>query len=1114
MLYQTDWSLLCQGAALKYIPHIVSDVLSVFDQREFASVMANFIRNVPEDRLTKQKLMCLLDFVQSEMIKRPEPRSILLPVMLESVKFQIENNEELELCAQILTATMEVLFDKRLSKSANSGTLLFIMRVALRPVVQVIVRLIEANEQVILGQYVALLLSLLEELDACTYRSYISDFVTRTDLMDFITELLMLFRDLLSHPVFPVDWFQMTFVQNSIILKILCYAASTVKARFLHEKFDYQVCSNFFQTAVSFITHKQLQLENFPAKKRKSILEKFRDMRLTCGRELVRSMWFSMNQKNEFIPCLVGSILEVTLIPVEEVRKLTIPIFFDMMVTEFYLRASATLVSTPVVLRGNFSYRSAVVEFETEFITKLDQLIDAGSGDAKYADTFVRLDKVDVYEIDGVISFEQNMSHSKAGRYFYSMMQLCSSHTEPLREEGMRVTRTVELLIGRLLDFRAVRLYHNNINNRMSCTVSLLNFYYDIGHMDLYIKYLYKLYELHKQQENYVEAALTLALHADCLKWSDSPAKAQHLHSSFHSCRTQRDLKEALSLQMIELFDRGELWEKAIGVCQVLQREYEHSTFEYDKLSDLLARENVEDNATFVYRGDGYERLADFATRIQAEFPRANLLNSLDPPSDEIKSSGEQYLQINKVDPVCDEQMKRISGRIKDPHILWYHKCNEVQKFSFSRRISRRLSDCTSSSVDEQQENEFGLMWLERSILVTSCLFPGILRWFPVTSESHVDLSPVEVAVEAMTTAVKDLERLINDAELHRERSLKPLAAKLQGMLQPAVMGGIQNYEKVFFNESFTCRCDQKTLDLLDILKDRIAAQVPLLEKGVYLHAQLCSCEQREFHCLLVSCFKEYKSHVEQHYGARVSLLPENAVLDMPRAQSLQKQHSMDGYMFNDARSPHSSSLVNRKANSVRDWQGSTSTPWLLRSGMMTTLSGSSVPRRIHQKETASRRKAAATSEKEVTISRASTDSISSAQSTDGHSYVLPIVLTEKLTPLRPPRPDSNVSKGSSQNPSNLSSNRFTSSLERLNGARSSLLTFTNFDELSLTGDEEEPINSTPPPLPPRRDSGHVEVSAVISPLLSPMSPTCQRLPSMITVPRREKPLPPLPTKP
>ncbi|KFD46483.1 hypothetical protein M513_12625 [Trichuris suis] len=275
------------------------------------------------------------------------------------------------------------------------------------------------------------------------------------------------------------------------------------------------------------------------------------------------------------------------------------------------------------------------------------------------------------------------------------MMQLCSSHTEPLREEGMRVTRTVELLIGRLLDFRAVRLYHNNINNRMSCTVSLLNFYYDIGHMDLYIKYLYKLYELHKQQENYVEAALTLALHADCLKEKMSKMYRNIL-------KHQRAEPEYFRVGFFGL-----------GFPSFLQ------------------------NATFVYRGDGYERLADFATRIQAEFPRANLLNSLDPPSDEIKSSGEQYLQINKVDPVCDEQMKRISGRIKDPHILWYHKCNEVQKFSFSRRISRRLSDCTSSSVDEQQENEFGLMWLERSILVTSCLFPGILRWFPVTSESH-----------------------------------------------------------------------------------------------------------------------------------------------------------------------------------------------------------------------------------------------------------------------------------------------------------------------------------------------------------------------------------------
>lgn len=37
-----------------------------------------------------------------------------------------------------------------------------------------------------------------------------------------------------------------------------------------------------------------------------------------------------------FVPGLVGSILEMTLIPETELRRHTIPIFFDMMQCEFY----------------------------------------------------------------------------------------------------------------------------------------------------------------------------------------------------------------------------------------------------------------------------------------------------------------------------------------------------------------------------------------------------------------------------------------------------------------------------------------------------------------------------------------------------------------------------------------------------------------------------------------------------------------------------------------------------------------------------------------------------------------------------------------------------------
>lgn len=45
---------------------------------------------------------------------------------------------------------------------------------------------------------------------------------------------------------------------------------------------------------------------------------------------------YSGSHKIQFIPGLVGLFLEMTMIPEVELRKKTIPIFFDMMQCEFY----------------------------------------------------------------------------------------------------------------------------------------------------------------------------------------------------------------------------------------------------------------------------------------------------------------------------------------------------------------------------------------------------------------------------------------------------------------------------------------------------------------------------------------------------------------------------------------------------------------------------------------------------------------------------------------------------------------------------------------------------------------------------------------------------------
>ncbi|KAK5618409.1 Dedicator of cytokinesis protein 1 [Crenichthys baileyi] len=73
-----------KGAALKYIPTIVNDVKLVFDPKELSKLFTEFILKVPQGRLVKQKLDCLIDIVHSDLFTHhesihPSIRSSILP---------------------------------------------------------------------------------------------------------------------------------------------------------------------------------------------------------------------------------------------------------------------------------------------------------------------------------------------------------------------------------------------------------------------------------------------------------------------------------------------------------------------------------------------------------------------------------------------------------------------------------------------------------------------------------------------------------------------------------------------------------------------------------------------------------------------------------------------------------------------------------------------------------------------------------------------------------------------------------------------------------------------------------------------------------------------------
>ncbi len=75
---------------------------------------------------------------------------------------------------------------------------------------------------------------------------------------------------------------------------------------------------------------------------------------------------------------------------------------------------------------------------------------------------------------------------------------------------------------------------------------------------------------------------------------------------------------------------------------------------------------------------------------------------------------------------------------------------------------------------------------------------------------------------------------------------------------------------QAFFHDHFLAACSAEERELVVRLKECIAAQVPLLEWGVCVHAWRAGEAEQPFHDMLLRAFHKTKLHVEQKYGKKV----------------------------------------------------------------------------------------------------------------------------------------------------------------------------------------------------------------------------------------------------
>uniref|UniRef100_A0A671L9R0 Dedicator of cytokinesis protein 1-like n=1 Tax=Sinocyclocheilus anshuiensis TaxID=1608454 RepID=A0A671L9R0_9TELE len=794
-----------KGAALKYVPTIVNDLKLVFDPKELS-----LLTSACKEIISPVVCVCV------------DCREILLPLMTEQLKLHLENHEELDSCCQLLSNILEVLYRKDVGPT--QWHVQIIMEKLLRTVNRTVISM--GRDSTLIGSFVACMTGTLRQMDDYHYTHLISTFgKMRTDV-DFLMETFIMFKDLIGKNVYPADWVIMNMMQNKVFLRAINQYAAVLSKKFLDQtNFELQLWNNYFHLAVAFLTQESLQLENFSSDKRAKIFHKYQDMRRQIGFE-IRDMWYNLGpHKIKFIPEMVGPILEMTLVPEIELRKATIPIFFDMMQCEFH-------------------FRRCFQTFENEIITKLDHEVEGGRGDEQYKILFQKI-----------------------------LLEHCRKH-KYLAKTGETFVTLVVRLLERLLDYRTI-MHDENKENRMSCTVNVLNFYKEIEREEMYIRYLYKLCDLHKECDNYTEAGYTLLLHAKLLRVTP------HTFTFYLGRRIWMS-----PVKTLHLFLLVSMWEEAIILGKELAEQYENEMFDFEQLSALLRKqaqfyENIVKvirpkpdyfavgyyglgfpsflrNKMFIYRGKEYERREDFEARLLTQFPNAEKMKTTTPPSEDIRSSSGQYIQCFTVKPIL-ELPPKFQNKPVSEQIISFYTVNEVQKFQYSRPVRKGEKD---------PDNEFANMWIERTTFVTAYKLPGILRWFEVVSVSAEEISPLENAMETMQLTNEKInnmvQRHLNDPSL----PINPLSMLLNGIVDPAVMGGFTNYEKAFFTEKYIHE-HPNDKEKIEKLKDLIAWQIPNLAEGVRIHGQKVTEALRPFHERLEACFKQLKEKVEKQYGVR-----------------------------------------------------------------------------------------------------------------------------------------------------------------------------------------------------------------------------------------------------
>ena len=190
-------------------------------------------------------------------------------------------------------------------------------------------------------------------------------------LSDYILSTLTVLRSLLNNEAYPSTWLSLHIYHHSSALVILRYLDGLLSSSFLPdpedaENFDMQLWKAYLETLLLLVSSPSLTLESFPEQKRRAVWKISGDIR-QAGADLLRHSWEALGWDTteddlrrynihklggfqvQYVPGLVGPIIELCLSMHEGLRRVAVEILQSMIISEWALSEDLELIENEVI---------------------------------------------------------------------------------------------------------------------------------------------------------------------------------------------------------------------------------------------------------------------------------------------------------------------------------------------------------------------------------------------------------------------------------------------------------------------------------------------------------------------------------------------------------------------------------------------------------------------------------------------------------------------------------------------------------------------------------------------------------------------------------------------